>query len=102
MFFILHFTTEGGNMEKPKSERLVLRQEWLESERGWGIRPDGFSLHVSREALEKYLKRDQEEKNQTYGVPDEYSRPDGHPYGVDVNTEVYDAIEANGGSKRYY
>jgi hypothetical protein len=89
-------------MEKPKTEKLVLRQDWLESERGWGIRPDGFSLHISRAALEEYLKRKRELTERTDTVPDSYSRPDGQPYGVDVTDEIYEQIENKGGSKRYY
>jgi len=31
------------------------RIEWTEAERGWGIRPNGYSLHVTLEAAQKYL-----------------------------------------------
>jgi|688.fasta_scaffold320357_2 hypothetical protein len=30
-------------------------QRWEESERSWGIRPDGCSLHINEEAHKSYL-----------------------------------------------
>jgi hypothetical protein len=57
---------------------IVLCQVWEESEQGWGVRPDGYSLHTSQEALTEYVK--------TYweGMPEEppteYSRPEGFAY----------------------
>ena len=54
---------------------------WEESERGWGCRPDGFSLHVSQDEADNYIKehwKREQEFNAKYGisgVPDEYSRP---------------------------
>jgi hypothetical protein len=51
----------------------VILQEWEESERGWGQRPDGVSLHLSMEDLELFIKEYWE--MQPDFVPDEYSRP---------------------------
>jgi hypothetical protein len=36
---------------------LVIRQEWEESERGWGCRPDGYSLHLDKEDRNTYIKK---------------------------------------------
>lgn len=58
-------------------------QKWLESERGFGCRPDGYTLHIKREDIDAFLKdmREREMKGMPAGyVPDEYSRPDGQPY----------------------
>lgn len=58
-------------------------QKWEESERGWGCRPDGHTLHLEREHIELFLrnlrKRETEDKPSDY-VPAEYSRPCGTPY----------------------
>ena len=68
----------------------VLCQKWEESERGWGTRPDGYSLHVSEDDRARFIK--------TYWdgmpaeVPDEYSRPDGTPYWCEVEEAVYDEV----------
>ena len=62
-------------------------QKWEESERGWGTRPDGYTIHQEREHIASFLKemRDRERaKNPSGGVPDEYSRPAGKPYLAEV------------------
>lgn len=61
------------------THRRVLVQKWEESERGWGTRPDGYSIHKNQQDLDAYLKKywDQMPKGE---APDEYSRPDGRPY----------------------
>ncbi len=75
-------------------------QKWEESERGWGERPDGFSLHLSFEGLHRYLTEYWDEMPDE--VPDEYSRPCGTPYPVGVSDEVVDQIEEAGGSLRFF
>jgi hypothetical protein len=68
----------------------VLCQEWEESERGWGTRSDGFSLHLDQQALESFKR--------TYwasmpkNVPEEYSRPSGNPFLVEVDDEKHKQI----------
>jgi hypothetical protein len=47
--------------------------EWLESEKGWGTRPDGYSLHPTKEACEQYIRNYW--LTMPNEVPDEYSRP---------------------------
>jgi hypothetical protein len=59
-------------------QALVLCQRWLESERGWGVRPDGYSIHPSVEALKEFVAKYNETLPKE--VPDEYSRPQGDPY----------------------
>lgn len=55
------------------SKKAIL-VEWVESERGWGIRPDGYSVHVSKETAEQYIKDYWAMMPQQ--APDEYSRPE--------------------------
>lgn len=80
--------------------RTVVCQKWEESESGWGTRPDGYSLHLSDGLRVKFIK-DYWDKMPNY-VPDEYSRPDGTPYLVDIDEETYKKIEENDGSYRYF
>lgn len=47
--------------------------EWVEHERGWGSRPDGFSLHRTPEEATEFIKDFW--SRQPKEVPDEYSRP---------------------------
>ena len=72
----------------------VLLQFWEESERGWGVRPDGCSLHMTIYDLDKYLKRVYTNRDIT-NVPDEYERTYGDPVEVYVNTLLFDKIKNN-------
>jgi len=60
----------------------VIAQTWEESERGWGVRPDGFSLHLTMEDCKKFREAFQEQQLTMLGsaVPDEYSRTSGEPF----------------------
>ena|SRR6185369_4453947 len=57
----------------------VVVQLWEESERGWGVRPDGYSIHRTEadraEYVEGYMTRQQALLGDA--VPDEYTRPAG-------------------------
>ena len=64
----------------------VVCQKWEESERGWGCRPDGFSLHLSYEGLARYIKFYWD--SMPNEAPDEYSKPDGTPYPVGVGDSI--------------
>lgn len=61
----------------------VVVQSWTESEAGWGMRPDGVSVHRSDAARRAYIY--EETKNYTGPVPHEYSFPDGNPYMVEAD-----------------
>jgi len=84
-------------------------QHWEESERGWGIRPDGYSLHMTHQDALDYVKKamkDQEKyfiKAGVKGVPYEYSRPCGEPQEVEINGSTKKAREVKAKkSMRYY
>ncbi len=40
---------------KVKEENAVVVQKWEETERGWGVRPDGFSLHLTDADRSAYI-----------------------------------------------
>jgi hypothetical protein len=48
-------------------------QRWEESERGWGVRPDGCSLHVNSDLYNKYLS-DIYGDRQGKTIPHQYDR----------------------------
>ena len=82
---------------KDLEERLsksVVKMEWEESERGWGVRPDGCSLHLCIEDCRQFVKEYWAKMPRE--VPDEYSRPAGEPYSVLVSEELYKEIEKSG------
>lgn len=68
--------------------------EWEESERGWGVRPDGFSFHSSIEESEQFLK--DFFANQPKEVPEEYSRPVGKAKLLEVSESLHDYVLNNG------
>ena len=76
-------------------------QKWEESERGWGNRPDGYSLHLSEDDRNKYISDywDRQPKQ----VPDEYERPCGTPYvaDVDVDDETLARLQKHQGVRFY-
>jgi len=71
----------------------VICQKWEESERGWGTRPDGYSLHLTDEDRQAYIKGYW--AGMPEEVPDEYSRPDGTPYHCRVDEETFKEVEAS-------
>jgi hypothetical protein len=74
----------------------IVIQEWEETERGWGCRPDGFSLHLTIADAKLYAKKhwdDEKKLNTSGGVPDEYTRECGSPQLMDVEDCVYEAVE---------
>lgn len=74
----------------------IVRQSWTESERGWGQRPDGWSIHLTVEDVVAYNENywaDENERNKEGSVPDEYTRPDENIEEVEVAQEVIDELE---------
>lgn len=75
------------------NKRIVLCQCWEESERGWGTRPDGYSLHRSEEDLRRFIRRYWDSMpDDNSPIPYEYSRPVGDPYLALVSKEFYDKL----------
>ena len=78
----------------------VLMQAWTESERGWGMRPDGYTFHLTKEDHAKFVKDNWNWYVSRYGnrTPDEYSFPDGDVVQVTVTKECFEQLleEDNG------
>lgn len=77
-------------VKKPAKWIEAYLQYWEESERGWGVRPDGCSLHLSLDDSTKYVKN--YTKTLPKEVPDEYSRVSGPPISVFVSEVIYNRI----------
>jgi hypothetical protein len=86
--------------EEDRMLHRVYRQEWLESERGWGTRPDGYSLHLSLSDIEAYVKEYWD--SMPNEVPDEYSRPEGGPREISVETKIYKQVKDSKNGIRLY
>jgi hypothetical protein len=74
-------------------KKVVLRQDWIESEKGWGTRSDGCSLHLTREDRNAYIKAYWD--NMPDEVPSEYSRGCGNPYEFQVSLEIFEKVQGS-------
>lgn len=73
---------------------IIFVQNWEESERGWGTRPDGFTVHPNRAHRDAYVKWYYATFNNKSSTPDEYTRTSGEPYPVQVDAKLYTEIVA--------
>jgi hypothetical protein len=81
---------------RPPQFHTVFAQDWDESERGWGVRPDGFTLHLTREDLDEYVKAANARQKAYFDkelgpgiTPGEYTRTSGSPQEITVNHKIY-------------
>lgn len=70
----------------------VLLQFWEESERGWGVRPDGASLHINVESYRKYLNNIYDSRRDIQDVPNEYNRVVGSVIETVVSDDIYNML----------
>ena len=77
---------KSRNNNRNKLEKIIY-VSWEESERGWGTRPDGCSLHLTKEDYSRFLKDYWKEMPRE--VPDEYSRPAGEPVEAFASRRLY-------------
>jgi hypothetical protein len=84
-----------------KQTFTVTVQKWEESECGWGVRPDGYSLHIDdvhrKLFITAYWATMPDE------APSEYSRPSGTPYTteVELTDEEQEHLIHSHGLRRY-
>ncbi len=82
----------------------VLFQRWEESERGWGTRPDGYTLHVSLDECTAYRDKFMKDQHARMGStpPNEYTRPCGEPDVIQVSKATYDDLVAKNAEGKPY
>ena len=79
---------------------LVYCQEWEESERGWGVRPDGISLHLEKEDIPIFVEAYW--MGMPEYTPDEYSRPAGIARLIKISDKTFnDIYESDWGIRIY-
>ncbi|MEA3514383.1 MAG: hypothetical protein U9R34_02825 [Nanoarchaeota archaeon] len=88
------------NKTETLEQRLTIRQDWIELERGWGTRPDGCSLHKTIEDCRAYISHYWDSMPDS--VPNEYERPAGEPYNISVPKELYDEMAESDCGMRLY
>lgn len=76
--------------------KAAYRINWTEYERGWGSRPDGYTLCRDREAAETRIKEHWAKyPPRSQGVPDYYIAPS-DPFLVEIDDELAEQLEVNG------
>jgi len=75
--------------------KKVILQYWEESERGWGVRPDGCSIHHDIKSHGDYIKTIYEKRDCNF-IPDEYDRIVGHPIEIEISESLFGQIKENG------
>ena len=108
-----------------KEQFKVVCQKWEEVEPGWGIRPDGYSIHLKEEDIPGFVKEELEDyAERLYDIfhakngkdqPDretkislgvllihEYSKPAGTPYLCKVDEETFEAVKNSRNGVRFY
>ena len=82
---------------------IVWIMPWEESERGWGVRPDGYSVHATEAGYDDYLSAYW--KSMPDITPDEYSRPGKHKtkaVEIYANGKLHEALLAKSGTLRLF
>ena len=73
--------------------KKVYLQYWEESERGWGIRPDGCSLHNTLEEHKLYVDKIYYNRINETEIPYEYDRICGETINVRIKDELVSEFE---------
>ena len=73
----------------------IILQLWEESERGWGTRPDGCSIHTDIDERKKFLNKIYQKRENDIQVPDEYDRIVGEEIEAFVDDSIYQKVIEN-------
>ncbi|MHA1482453.1 MAG: hypothetical protein ACTSQA_03315 [Candidatus Heimdallarchaeaceae archaeon] len=73
-------------------EKTVIIEGWVESEAGWGTRPDGATIHLTKEDSENYIAGYWDTMPDK--TPSEYSRPNGVTKVAKVSDDLYKRVKA--------
>lgn len=71
----------------------VILQIWEESERGWGTRPDGCSMHIDLKERENYIQTIYDSRKSETSIPDEYERIVGEGVEAFIEDELYKLVQ---------
>ena len=91
-----------GMKRREAVARQVTLQAWEESEAGWGIRPDGWTLHLDEEACKRYIENQWKTQKAYFDkelgpgiTPGDYTRTSGDTRQVIVSEKVYQKLLKN-------
>ena len=78
--------------ETSQQMKTIYIQHWTESERGWGQRPDGISIHASVVDRDAFINEYTAKVNNKTSVPDDYSFASGNPKVAQIDSELLESI----------
>lgn len=71
----------------------VILQIWEESERGFGTRPDGCSMHIDLKERENYIRSIYNIRKTDASIPNEYDRIVGEGVEAFIEDSLYTLVE---------
>jgi len=71
----------------------VILQIWEESERGWGTRPDGCSMHIDLKERENYIQTIYDSRKSDESIPNEYDRIVGEGVEAFIEDALFKLVE---------
>lgn len=80
--------------------KTAVLDTWTESEAGWGQKPDGCSIHLTREDYKKYVEHYW--SKMPAATPDVYERPDNSLREIVVSDELFKKLEESNGGFRLW
>ncbi len=80
--------------------RTMVIQNWEESERGWGVEEDGWSVHKTSADRDAFIAEYWE--SMPDATPSVYSRPSGSPRIFEVTEELAKEVDATKNGYRTY
>jgi hypothetical protein len=69
----------------------IILQLWEESERNWGVRPDGCSIHLDSDNRDNFVNDFYSSRDKS--VPDVYERAFGEPFFAFVQDDLFKILE---------
>ena len=72
----------------------IVLQLWEESERGWGVRPDGCSIHMDSEERERFVESVYSARRGSE-VPNEYERIVGPAVEAYIDDSLYEKLKSD-------
>ena len=98
-FIILNFPSQSKYESQTYFFMKAYLQYWEESERGWGVRSDGCSIHTSLDEHKKFIDQIYSKRDPNQ-VPDEYDRVVDEPFEVEISDALYNEMMNEGGTLR--
>ena len=71
----------------------IILQIWEESERGWGTRPDGCSMHADSKERENYIQIVYESRKSDTSIPHEYDRIVGEGVEAFIEDALFELVQ---------